>query len=528
MFHANALRRALVTSCLLTGILLCLGSRPAEAQNVVYFHGRAMSTWPAAAHLRSSPAWTHRSLSYDGSSRLQDAATRTVINNALNSFCRTTDCVLACYSAGCPRMLLALHENANTSYRILWTEAVASAAGGTELAAISTNKGIRLLSKLFTTGTPPATAIDNDLEPQLLRGAYGHIQNGARAPLYHLAGSKDMCVRLNAFGIAAYTGGTTAVGYVVGTLGKWFLGQIGITILLPGPLSFVIKVGGVVKNFFGATKKRYCGNKYFPGGHGDGAVPVHSAAGYADTAAHASHHDGGPKYLWRAYEQIPLFAGDHRGLFSDFVAKGSLRLGVNGSAICPNMPHPPSDPDASIVYQDADSAVIEEATTNHALMICGVNALTDPVLYGSCTGVGGCCSNFEGGQTDGCTCGEALCAQSGAEAVSYFTGHKCAGLEFAANTAIGRSWDGVGMVGLATSTQNLGSIRNAAGQCLDAAQARIHNQGAPAYSLTHTSLVVRRVYRTHIIQYPEDPTTPDVRFGERWHVSTVTSSGGQR
>ena len=36
--------------------------------------------------------------------------------------------------------------------------------------------------------------------------------------------------------------------------------------------------------------------------------------GYADTGAHSNHADGSPKYLLRAYEQVPLFDVDHRGI----------------------------------------------------------------------------------------------------------------------------------------------------------------------------------------------------------------------
>ena len=380
-------------------------------------------------------------------------------------------------------------RTAATSYRILWTEALASAAGGTENAKFSTNKGLRLLAKAFLADVPSASAVDNDLTPETMRFIFGHIQNGARSPVYHLAGSKDICLRLNAWGVlasGAVSGGLNALGQVI----------------IGGPVSWVRVIGSVVVGIFGAKKKKFCGNSFLPGKFGDGVVPVHSAAGYADTAAHGDHNDGGPKYTFRAYEQLPLFAADHRGIFADFVSKGSLRLAINATATCPNLPAPSTDPDASIVFEDADGAVQTQSTTDHLLLICGVNALSDPTMYSTCSGFQGCCDNFEEGMTSGCTCGEAVCAQSAAESFSYYTEYECAGIEYAevlSANPLGRTWDGYGMVGLASSTVTIRSRRSADGTCENATWRKHRGGDCPEYSRTQkVSTTARRVYRTSV------------------------------
>src|SRR5262245_48785569 len=113
------------TALLAVSIVMVLSAGNASAGgNVLYIHGARMNTWPTVARLNTSSAWTPRTLSFDGSARLQDTTVKTIVNNALDSYCKTTDCVVACYSAGCARLLLALYEKRATTYRILWTEAI--------------------------------------------------------------------------------------------------------------------------------------------------------------------------------------------------------------------------------------------------------------------------------------------------------------------------------------------------------------------------------------------------------------------
>jgi hypothetical protein len=159
---------------------------------------------------------------------------------------------------------------------------------------------------------------------------------------------------------------------------------------------------------------KLCGNSRFPGGGGDGVVPVHSAAGYADTAAHANTNDGSAKYIFRAYEQTPLYPFDHRGAIGPLVSAASLRLGVGKIINCPNMPGVDATiPDASIVYDDGDGPATEESSPLNMIVMCGQDMWggAQP-LYASCLSVNGCCTDFSNGSAGGRSCGETVCKQS--------------------------------------------------------------------------------------------------------------------
>ena len=300
-------------------------ARSAQAGNyVVYLHGRSMNGWPSPATLGATPDWSHVTLTYNGSASLADSGIRNTIADTLATYCGGGNhCVVVCYSAGCARMLDSyklLKDQGRYPANILWSEAAASAAGGSELAAYSTKWWVKLLAKIFN--MDGAAAIDYDIQPNIMRyGAYASIQNQATAPVYHLAGNQDICITIK--------------------------------------ILFFIRV-------------KLCGNDRFPGDQGDGVVPVHSAGGYADTGAHYDTNDGSAKYVFRAYEQTPLFAADHRGIFGPLVALGSLRLAVGKNASCPNLPTvPASVPDASIIYDDGDGAFTEESSPLGLLVLVG-------------------------------------------------------------------------------------------------------------------------------------------------------------
>lgn len=397
-------------------VTLGLGIPAAHATNyVVYLHGRSMSTWPSAANLGVPGTWTHAPMSFNGSKSLSDPVIRSQVRTELSLKCRgANQCILVCYSAGCARMLLAFDElraQGTPADRVLWTEAAASAAGGTELAAYSTNAGISLLRKIFLTNPgPDAEAIDRDLKVNNMRSALGYIQNAAPAVIYHLAGSKNICIKTKIRGLST----------LLSEVGQW-IGEA-----VAGPVGSV--VGGALGSLFGSKSVKLCSNTYFPGGYGDGAVPVHSAAGYADSSGHSSHQDGGPKYSLRAYEQVPLFNVDHTGIIEPTVEYASLRLAINKNATCPGLPPEGSEAVASIVYEDGDSSVTELAP-GQMLAICGQSALSDPTEHASCVGQNNCCDNFSTGATSGCTCGESLCIHSKRGTESFFTGERCSGIE---------------------------------------------------------------------------------------------------
>src|SRR5262249_17780659 len=163
----------------------------------------------------------------------------TQVKNTIANSCTTTDCVIACYSAGCARTLLALKDleaEGRLPTHILWFEAAASAAGGSELAALTTNGAIRLPAQLFGVDLQP---IDDDLPPGNMRGNFGFIQNAAMVPMYHVAGARNICVKIKIGGI---------------------LGGI-----------FFAPVGGIIGGtLFGSAKIKLCGNSVMPGHYGDG------------------------------------------------------------------------------------------------------------------------------------------------------------------------------------------------------------------------------------------------------------------
>lgn len=472
---------------ILTGVQL---GQARAANYVVYLHGRSMNNWPSAAYLGISASWSHAPLSYNGSKRLLDPTIRASIKGHIATRCRgANQCVIICYSAGCARMMVALEDlraDGTPADRALWIEAAASAAGGTEAAELSTNKGLAILRKLFLTNPgPDADAIDKDLKINNMRSTLGYVQNSSPVAIYHLAGSKNICIKTRIRGLST----------LLSSVGKWVGNAVA------GPVGSVI--GGALGSLFGSKKVKLCGNSLFPGNHGDGAVPVHSAAGYSDTGAHASHADGGPKYNLRAYEQVPLFATDHRGIFEPLIEKATLRLAINKNATCYNLPPESPDDVASIVYEDGDSAVTEH-TPGELLQYCGQDALSDPTEYASCVGQYDCCDNFSSGATSGCTCGEGLCIHSKRATQSFFTGLRCSGTEY--GSAAYSSWDGLGMLGTATATVTFQSMRDSDGTCHALTRQTTWSGMCAEYDTISWSMAnMRRVYRPFIGTYADDP-----------------------
>lgn len=437
------------------GALLGTAESAHAGNYIVYLHGRAMNGWPTAALLGATPAWSHVRMSYNGSASLGDNAVQGPINDTIATYCGGgNQCVVICYSAGCARMLLAykqLKDQSRYPGGILWSEATASAAGGSEVAAVTTKWWAKLLAKIF--GVEQTAPVDYDIQPNPMRsGAYAGIQNQATAPVYHLAGSADICQTFS--------------------------------------ILWMVRV-------------KLCGNKQFPGGYGDGAVPVHSAAGYADTGAHASTQDGSAKYIFRAYEQTPLYPFDHRGAFGPLVSAASLRLGVGKIVACPNMPAVAATvPDASIIYDDGDGAFTNESSPLNMVVVCGENMWNGaPPLYASCKAANGCCTAFSTGDAGGCTCGETLCKQVQVARRSYYTGNDCTGTEYAEALSLTDyvSYNGLGMDGETTASVLVRSARSwPDGRCQ--ALLRETCRGRAGYCCDTTRVgttlaAMRRVYR---------------------------------
>ncbi|HEX4422303.1 MAG TPA: hypothetical protein VH165_30530 [Kofleriaceae bacterium] len=388
----------------------------AHASNyIVYLHGRSQTSWPAAAYLGAPAGWSQVTFSYNGSASLGDSATQTTINNTIATYCGSgNQCVLVCYSEGCPRMLLSfkqLKDQSRYPAGILWTEAAASSAGGSEASVFATKWYVKLIAKIF--GLESAAPIDYDIQPNtMLSGTYANIQNQATAPIYHLAGSADMCVKISIL---------------------WL---------------FHVKL---------------CGNGQLPGGDGDGLIPVHSAAGYSDAGAHASTNDGSGKFVFRAYEQTPLYALDHLGVVGPMVIMGSLRLSIGKTPNCPNRPAVDTGlPDASIIYDDGDGAVTEESSPLNTLILCGSQLWNgQQPVYGTCLSGAGCCTAFSNGSAGGCSCGETLCKAAQFAGTSYYTTADCSGTEYSQATGLDgyQSYNGLGMAGVNTTTITARSAR---------------------------------------------------------------------
>jgi hypothetical protein len=300
-------------------------------------------------------------------------------------------------------------------------------------------------------------------------GAYANIQNQATSPVYHLAGSQDICVTLK--------------------------------------ILWVVRV-------------KLCANNRFPGNQGDGAVPVHSSAGYADSGAHASTNDGAAKYVFRAYEQTPLYATDHRGILGPLVVAGSLRLAVGKNPTCPTMPAVnPSIPDASIIYDDGDGAFTEESSPLNMVALCGNNMWNGATpVYATCHSTTGCCTAFSSGDAGGCSCGETLCRQAQIASRSYYTGDNCTGVEYSETSGPNNfvSYDGLGMVGSATTSVTVRSARTwPDGRCQVLVRRYFYIGGCFNDSVTNKQLAAaRRVYR------PAGAPPPPAGYGEELVVAT--------
>jgi len=307
---------------------------PTTYNKIVYLHGRSMGTWPAAAKLVASSSWNHVVLNYNGSARIYDSTVRSTVSNALLSNCSgSNQCVVVCYSAGCARMLQAMDElvgSGTPADKVAWITATASAAGGSEVADAATKWYAKLMAKIFG----GSAAIDDDLKVNTMRSTYGYIQNRAPVSMYHMVGRKNMCRKI----------------------------------------LFV----------------KLCGNKYFPGSLGDGAVPPHSSCGFANSGYFADCAAArGAKYTNRVSQQDALFALDHVGMVGAAVQAASARLGMTATLSTGAMQGETADPDADTTYDDGDTHA-----TNTAQLTDGIGGSIDGNIVASDQCSGGTCTTL--------------------------------------------------------------------------------------------------------------------------------------
>ncbi len=302
-----------------------------DGTNVVFLQGRHQQVWPPAALPQLGPDLVPLTPVFDGNSRLTDANARNAVRDTIAAACTLPEtCVVVCYSAGCARALLAFSdlEGAGTPPDgLLWIEAGASSAGGTEL--VSGFSGF--ISWLLGKKQP----IDDDISVSAMRGTFGFMQNSAPVPMFHDAGDENICVRF-----------------------------------------LFVKV---------------CGNGNFPGGKGDGAVPLHSACGYASAGAY-SDCCGGGKYTNRVSD-VCLHSADHYEMQAVAANRAVERLAIGGGVPPERFPDSGDVPDCSPATPDA----------------CECNPIN---WIDTCSLYGGSCTSEDIMQI-GCgpaACGDGVCA----------------------------------------------------------------------------------------------------------------------
>ncbi len=285
----------------------------------------------------------------------------------------------------------------------------------------------------------------------------------------------------------------------------------------------------ISQSILGLFKIKLCGNRTMPGANGDGLVPIHSSAGYADTGSHSNHNDGSAKYVFRAYEQTPTYPFDHLGMLSPLVSAGSLRLAVSKSASCANRPAVDAAlPDASIIYDDADGAVTQESSPLNTLVLCGNSLWTgQPPVYGTCLSTAGCCTAFSNGNAGGCACGETLCKQAQFATRSYYTTNDCSGTEYSSSTGPSdfESYDGLGMAGSTTKSIVARSARRGSdGRCELLLKTVCYGHlGNCCENLPWTSSLssVRVVYRPTGSQLPPSGGGPGIVVTSEGHPNSL-------
>ena len=238
----------------------------AAATYIVNLHGRSMQTWTHDGDV-SLGNWknyaavqTNVYLGYNGSTSLADPNTDSFVRGRIQTYCSSgNSCILHCYSAGCLRMVKAVSDLRAQGYTLpglMWSEASGSAAGGSELAELSTSGLTGMLAKLFGA----QEKIDKDITPGGARNTWGYTQGNMGAWVYHTAGTKNLCKKILFFKI--------------------------------------------------------CGNKYLKGGRGDGLVAMHSSFGY-NTNGDFAHGNLAGHYPWRTYDDSFSIYGvdrDHAGV----------------------------------------------------------------------------------------------------------------------------------------------------------------------------------------------------------------------
>jgi hypothetical protein len=267
---------------------------PPVEKTVILLHGRAMTGWPGCQSLpdnvglpaagsdgiaQINASWPRYSPPYDGSARLADPAVKAAVQDALLSRCTGgKECVIACYSTGCARALIAFADIGPQLTGLHWTFAIASSAGGTELASVDgwiRDAAAAVLNEVPSLERP----VDADLTVDNMRNTYGYIQDASPKPMYHVGGTGDFCLTTGlktgalwnqTFGNALELlcgGGNT--GAFLGWLGTTMAAEA-VEVTMCGNDGLEVEIAGVKVIDVDSKMK----------GAGDGVVPLHSALGY--------------------------------------------------------------------------------------------------------------------------------------------------------------------------------------------------------------------------------------------------------
>lgn len=223
-------------------------SVPAQAGNyILYFQGRSWASWNGETV--GAAGWTSVTFAFNGNAPLNGNETNVTVRNAIGTYCSNGNyCIVHCYSAGCLRMLKATYDLRAMGYSLpglLYAEGSGSAAGGSQLAELTTQGLTKYIAKLFG----QQEKIDFDITTGAARNTWGYVQNTFGANFWQFGGYQNICKSLLFFKI--------------------------------------------------------CGNSFLPG-TADGLV---SMASYSGASSAAGIYDGcaAPKYSYRIYDSGPYY-----------------------------------------------------------------------------------------------------------------------------------------------------------------------------------------------------------------------------
>jgi hypothetical protein len=211
------------------GAVTALPETASAGNYVLHFQGRSQGSWTSntTSGTRMPLAdvavngWTNKTFTFNGNARIISNETDSSIdvnsvNYALRTFCGTgtgNACIVHCYSTGCYRAMKAIDDIrsgyggqvSNSLAGLLYMEGSGSAAGGTDLAEISTGLFTGWMAKILG----QQEAVDYDLTRARARTDFSYIHDGMPVQFWHVDGNKEICKKLIGF-IKICSGGQIA------------------------------------------------------------------------------------------------------------------------------------------------------------------------------------------------------------------------------------------------------------------------------------------------------------------------------